>query len=202
MKNKKKTRAQQKSAVYEIDKNVRNDLGMDVGLKILERSDMLASSTLEQLRKSTDRSYTLFGFLMTGFSAVTGLLLAAKESWLLIPGLILWTGLGVSLYIMFSQVMWVHSFRCTGNEPQNLISTRNIKMLREIYGSGKTLRKRYMQNLIYDSIEDCAYAIEVNDKALKNRVRMIELVMQTLKLTIYAVTISALVVFVFRIFNQ
>lgn len=80
MKNKKKTRAQQKSAVYEIDKNVRNDLGMDVGLKILERSDMLASSTLEQLRKSTDRSYTLFGFLMTGFSAVTGLLLAAKES--------------------------------------------------------------------------------------------------------------------------
>lgn len=102
---------------------------MDVGLKILERSDMLASSTLEQLRKSTDRSYTLFGFLMTGFSAVTGLLLAAKESWLLIPGLILWTGLGVSLYIMFSQVIWVHSFRCTGNEPQNLISTRNIKII-------------------------------------------------------------------------
>ena len=32
---------------------------------VLERSDKLVASSLEQLRKSTDRAYTLFGFLLT-----------------------------------------------------------------------------------------------------------------------------------------
>lgn len=59
-------------ATFEIAHDVRDTLGKDVGLRILERSDMLTASTLEQLRKSTDRAYTLFGFLMTAFSAVTG----------------------------------------------------------------------------------------------------------------------------------
>ena len=181
--------------------DVRDTLGKDVGLRILERSDMLAASTLEQLRKSTDRAYTLFGFLMTAFSAVTGLLMAAKGILILIPGVVLWIGLCISLYIMFGKVIWVHSFRCMGNEPQNLISERNIKMLKGIYGTKQTLSSRYELNLIYDSIEDCAYAIAINDSALEDRVRTIELVMNTLKITISVVALSVLFIFVFRFIN-
>ncbi len=188
-------------ATFEIAHDVRDALGKDVGLRILERSDMLAASTLEQLRKSTDRAYTLFGFLMTAFSAVTGLLMAAKGILILIPGVVLWIGLCISLYIMFGKVIWVHSFRCMGNEPQNLISERNIKMLKGIYGTKQTLSRRYELNLIYDSIEDCAYAIAINDSALEDRVRTIELVMNTLKITISGVVLSVLLITVFRFIN-
>lgn len=112
---------------FRISQNTRKSLDKETALFILDRADKLAACTLEQLRKSTDRAYTLFGLLLTAFSAVTGLLLAADiDCAILIPGGVLWAGLGVSLYIIFSKAIWVRQFRNVGNEPENMINERNI----------------------------------------------------------------------------
>ncbi len=183
---------------FRISHNVRKSLDKDTALFILDRADKLAACTLEQLRKSTDRAYTLFGLLLTAFSAVTGLLLAADADYaILIPGGILWVGLGVSLYIMFSKAIWVHQFRNVGNEPENMISERNIERLMK--SSGANASKVYERYAIFDSIEDDAYAIKINDIVLDAKVRVIRRVMKTLKATMCLVAFSALAVFLFRL---
>lgn len=185
-------------AEFRIPLNVRKSLDKDTALFILDRADKLAACTLEQLRKSTDRAYTMFGLLLTAFSAVTGLLLAADIDFaILIPGAILWVGLGVSLYIMFSKAIWVHQFRNVGNEPENMISERNIERLMK--SNGVNASKVYELNSIFDSIEDDAYAIRVNDMVLSTRVCVIRRVMKTLKATMCLVAFSTLAVFLFRL---
>ena len=52
---------------------------------VLERSDKLVASSLEQLRKSTDRAYTLFGFLLTVFSGITAYLIKCIDVTILLP---------------------------------------------------------------------------------------------------------------------
>ena len=170
----------------------------ETALFILDRADKLAACTLEQLRKSTDRAYTLFGLLLTAFSAVTGLLLAADIDYaIFIPGGVLWAGLGVSLYIMFNKAIWVHQFRNVGNEPENMINERNIEYLKK--SNGANASKVYELYAIFDSIEDDAYAIRINDRVLDGRVRVIRRVMETLKATMCLVAFSALAVFLFRL---
>ena len=186
-----------KDTEFRIPQNVRKSLDKDTALFILDRADKLAACTLEQLRRSTDRAYTLFGLLLTAFSAVTGLLLAADADYaILIPGGILWAGLGVSLYVMFSKAIWVHQFRNVGNEPENMISERNIERLMK--SNGANASKVYERYAIFDSIEDDAYAIRINDMALDARVRVIRRVMKTLKATICLVAFSFLTVFIIR----
>lgn len=183
---------------FRIPSSVRESLDKETALFILDRADKLAACTLEQLRKSTDRAYTMFGLLLTAFSAVTGLLLAADmDCTIMIPGGILWMGLGVSLYIMFSKAIWVHLFRNVGNEPRNMISEHNIERLKK--SCGEKASERYELYAIFDSIEDDAYAIMVNDRVLASRVRVIRRVMETLKATMCLVAFSALVVFFFRL---
>ena len=183
---------------FRISQNARKSLDKKTALFILDRADKLAACTLKQLRKSTDRAYTLFGLLLTAFSAVTGLLLAADIDYaIFIPGGVLWAGLGVSLYIMFSKAIWVHQFRNVGNEPENMINERNIERLKNINGANAS--KVYELYAIFDSIEDDAYAIRINDRALDARVRVIRRVLETLKATICLVAFSALAVFLFRL---
>ena len=55
---------------YEISKYMRDTLSTDTACQVLVRADMLTGSVLEQLRKSTDRAYTLFGIFVTIFSGV------------------------------------------------------------------------------------------------------------------------------------
>ena len=182
---------------FRIPSNVRKVLDKETALFILERADKLAACTLEQLRRSTDRAYTLFGLLLTAFSAVTGLLLAADADYaILIPGGILWAGLGVSLYVMFSKVIRVHRFRNVGNEPENMINERNIERL--IKSNGANASKIYERYAIFDSIEDAAYAIRTNDRVLDARVRVIRQVMKTLRATMCLVALSFLTVFIIR----
>lgn len=186
-----------KGTEFRIPQNVRKSLDKDTALFILDRADKLAACTLEQLRRSTDRAYTLFGLLLTAFSAITGLLLAADIDYaIFIPGGVLWAGLGVSLYIMFNKAIWVHQFRNVGNEPENMINECNIERLKNINGANAS--KVYELYAIFDSIEDDAYAIRVNDRALDARVRIIRQVMKTLKATMCLVAFSFLLVFIIR----
>ena len=77
---------------------------------VLERSDKLVASSLEQLRKSTDRAYTLFGFLLTVFSGITAYLIRCVDITILLPCVVLWLGCGIATALMFSKAIWVHPF--------------------------------------------------------------------------------------------
>lgn len=62
-----------------INNKVRKNLNEHTARIILERSDRMASSTLEQLRKSTDRAYTMTGFLLTVFIALTAFVFSSPS---------------------------------------------------------------------------------------------------------------------------
>ena len=108
---------------------VRKNLSEHTARIILERSDRMASSTLEQLRKSTDRAYTMTGFLLTVFIALTAFVFSSPSLWQLSTAAVLWAGIFIALYIMINQVLWIHPFRHTGNEPRNMIQEENIDRL-------------------------------------------------------------------------
>ena len=70
---------------------------------VLERSDKLVASSLEQLRKSTDRAYILFGFLLIVFSGITAYLIRCVDITVLLPCVVLWLGCGIATALMFFQ---------------------------------------------------------------------------------------------------
>ena len=84
---------------------VRKNLSEHTARIILERSDRLASSTLEQLRKSTDRAYTMTGFLLTVFIALTAFVFSSPSLWQLSTAAVLWAGIFIALYIMVNQIL-------------------------------------------------------------------------------------------------
>ena len=55
---------------YKVSDELRDKLDEENARFVLSRADLLVNSTLEQLRKSTDRVYTLFGLLITAFSGL------------------------------------------------------------------------------------------------------------------------------------
>lgn len=89
-----------------ISNKVRKNLNEHTARIILERSDRMASSTLEQLRKSTDRAYTMTGFLLTVFIALTAFVFSSPSLWQLSTAVVLWSGIFIALYIMVNQVLW------------------------------------------------------------------------------------------------
>ena len=55
---------------YKVSDELRDKLDEENARFVLSRADLLVNSTLEQLRKSTDRVYTLVGLLITAFSGL------------------------------------------------------------------------------------------------------------------------------------
>lgn len=179
---------------YTVSNELRDKLDEENARFVLSRADLLVNSTLEQLRKSTDRAYTLFGLLITAFSGLTAFALSASSIYLLIPSIILCVGLGYALYILFIRAIWIHPYRDAGNNPENLLSERNVAYLyRKHNNNGANANKEYLINTIYDSIEDAAYAIRVNDQQLEERSATIAKVMRALRAAIIITTLSALV---------
>lgn len=184
---------------YIVSDELRDKLDEENARFVLSRADLLVNSTLEQLRKSTDRAYTLFGLLITAFSGLTAFVLSVGSIWLLIPSAVLWCGLGCCLYLLFTKAIWVHPYRDAGNTPENLLSERNVSYLyRKHDGQQETLNKEYLLHAVYDSIEDAAYAIRVNDEQLAKRSHNIGLVMKILKATIAAVAFSSIVCLILK----
>lgn len=67
---------------YTVSNELRDKLDEENARFVLSRADLLVNSTLEQLRKSTDRAYTLFGLLITAFSGLTAFALSASSIYL------------------------------------------------------------------------------------------------------------------------
>jgi len=184
-----------------ISKEVRENLDERNARFILERADLTAQSVLEQLRKSTDRAYTLFGLLLTAFSGTVAFMLSTKNIFLLIPVAVFCTGLFLSIYILFSKGIWVHAYRDIGNEPQNLLEKENIELLNKKSDKDKeALNRLYVKNIIFDSIENTACSIRTNGEILNQRVGVVQKALEIIKATVYTVAFISLVALIARWF--
>lgn len=174
---------------------VRKNLSEHTARIILERSDRLASSTLEQLRKSTDRAYTMAGFLLTVFIALTAFVFSSPSLWQLSTAAVLWAGIFIALYIMVNQVLWVHPFRHTGNEPRNMIQEENIDRLLKNGHSQEEMNNIYSINTLLDAISNNQEIIDRNRSILANRCDHIEKAMTVIKCTVIVATVITVISF-------
>lgn len=174
---------------------VRKNLSEHTARIILERSDRLASSTLEQLRKSTDRAYTMTGFLFTVFIALTAFVFSSPSLWQLSTAAVLWAGIFIALYIMINQVLWIHPFRHTGNEPRNMIQEENIDRLLKKGYNQEEMNAIYSVNTLLDAISYNQAIIDRNRSILANRCDHIEKAMTVIKCTVIVATIITVISF-------
>ena len=174
---------------------VRKNLSEHTARIILERSDKMASSTLEQLRKSTDRAYTMTGFLLTVFIALTAFVFSSPSLWQLSTAAVLWAGIFIALYIMINQVLWIHPFRHTGNEPRNMIQEENIDRLLKKGYNQEEMNAIYSVNTLLDAISYNQEIIDRNRSILANRCDHIEKVMTVIKCTVIVATIITVISF-------
>lgn len=174
---------------------VRKNLNEHTARIILERSDRLASSTLEQLRKSTDRAYTMTGFLLTVFIALTAFVFSSPSLWQFSTAAVLWTGIFIALYIMVNQILWVHPFRHTGNEPRNMIQEENIDRLLKNGHSQEEMNNIYSINTLLDAISYNQEIIDRNRSILANRCDHIEKAMTVIKCTVIVATVITVISF-------
>lgn len=174
---------------------VRKNLSEHTARIILERSDRLASSTLEQLRKSTDRAYTMAGFLLTVFIALTAFVFSSPSLWQLSTAAVLWAGIFIALYIMINQVLWIHPFRHTGNEPRNMIQEENIDRLLKKGYNQEEMNAIYSVNTLLDAISNNQEIIDRNRSILANRCDHIEKAMTVIKCTVIVATIITVISF-------
>lgn len=172
---------------------VRKNLSEHTARIILERSDRLASSTLEQLRKSTDRAYTMAGFLLTVFIALTAFVFSSPSLWQLSTAAVLWAGIFIALYITINQVLWIHPFRHTGNEPRNMIQEENIDRLLKNGHNQEEMNAIYSINTLLDAISHNQEIIDRNRSILANRCDHIEKVMTVIKCTVIVATIITVI---------
>lgn len=179
---------------FTVSSGTRRQLDEETARFVLERTDKLAHSSLEQLRKSTDRAYTLFGLLLTAFSGVTVFVLSTTDIYFLLPALVLCVGLFVSINILFNKGICVHGYSDIGDKPQNLLKDKNIEMLKKrVNGNLNRLNREYIKNAIFDSIEDAAFTIRVNDNSLRQRVEAVKRTMKVIKATMYIAAFVSLV---------
>lgn len=174
---------------------VRKNLSEHTARIILERSDRMASSTLEQLRKSTDRAYTMTGFLLTVFIALTAFVFSSPSLWQLSTAAVLWAGIFIALYIMINQVLWIHPFRHTGNEPRNMIQEENIDRLLKKGYNQEEMNAIYSVNTLLDAISYNQEIIDRNRSILANRCDHIEKAMTVIKCTVIVATIITVISF-------
>lgn len=144
---------------------------MELARFALERADQRASSILEQYRKSTDRNYTLAGFVMTVFMALTAFLATEKMTMVLIAiTLPLWVGTGVALLILFCKVMWVHDFMALGDDAATMLRDDlvDVAMNKGLQDDDKA-NDEYLHHLVISSIRHTYNVTEYNCACLNRR---------------------------------
>lgn len=144
---------------------------MELARYALERADKRAGSILEQYRKSTDRNYTLAGFVMTVFMALTAFLATEKMTLMLVAiTLPLWVGTGVALLILFCKVMWVHDFMALGDDAATMLRDDlvDVAMNKGLQDDDKA-NDEYLHHLVISSIRHTYNVTEYNRACLNRR---------------------------------
>ena len=158
-----------------MEKIISNKAASFVSMKLarfaLERADKRAGSILEQYRKSTDRNYTLAGFVMTVFMALTAFLATEKMTMVLITiTLPLWIGTGTALLILFCKVMWVHDFMALGDDAATMLRDDlvDVAMNKGLQDDDKA-NDEYLHHLVISSIRHTYNVTEYNRACLNRR---------------------------------
>ena len=143
----------------------------------------------------SDRAYTMTGFLLTVFIALTAFVFSSPSLWQLSTAAVLWAGIFIALYIMINQVLWIHPFRHTGNEPRNMIQEENIDRLLKNGYNQEEMNAIYSVNTLLDAISNNQEIIDRNKSILANRCDHIEKVMTVIKCTVIVATIITVISF-------
>lgn len=174
--------------ISDIQRNIQN---VDSAKLILDRTDKYVASVIEQLRKSTDRAYIMFGLFVTVFTGLTGFMLKVGSLWVMIPCGIIWCSLACSIWLMFNKVIWVHSLIHEGNIPRNILNDENIQFIRKKCVFANRTRELYQIYTMLDAIANNQYAIDYNTRILKQRCGIIKKAMSIIK---YGIVIDIVVV--------
>lgn len=183
-----------------ISKEMRNFISLELAQTILNRADMRLASSLEQLRKSTDRAYTLTGFLLTCCTGLTVFILNTRNLILFLTASILWTGISYALWLMFAKVISVHGFKHAGSSARGYLQDRNIGYAkRHANGDQIAANKVYQKNCLLDSIEYAESAYQYNRQQLSDRCGVIDKAMRTIKWSVVTDCLIALIVVVIKL---
>lgn len=165
-----------------ISKEMRAFISVELAQVILARADARLGSSLEQLRKSTDRAYTMTGFLLTCFTGLTAFMVNTHDLVQFLLALVLWFGISDVLLLMFTKVISVHGFKYAGSAASGYMQDKNIAYARRHSGgSDDVANKIYLKNCLLDSIEYAEEAYHYNRQQLTDRCQVIDKAMRAIK---------------------
>lgn len=183
-----------------ISKEMRNFISIELAQTLLGRADMRLASSLEQLRKSTDRAYTLTGFLLTCCTGLTVFILNTRNPLLFLTAAILWVGISYALWLMFAKVISVHGFKHAGSSARGYLQDKNIGYAkRHANGDQVAANKVYLKNCLLDSIEYAESAFRYNRQQLSDRCGVIDKAMRAIKWSVATDCLIALIVVVIKL---
>lgn len=176
-----------------ITSKVRQNLDEQTARFILEQVALKESCTLEQLRKSTDRNYTMTGFVLTVFMAITAFIASMPSSRnLLLLALPLCVGTGIALVILFCKVISVRYFMTQGVEATSFANEKNIDValrlgLQDKAKANEALRFHFLINAIERSYKNTEY----NRKCLNERCKYVKIASTTIMTSVIVSVIMA-----------
>lgn len=182
-----------------ISKEMRSFISIKLAQNLLDRADARLNCSLEQLRKSTDRAYTLTGFLLTCFTGLTAFMVGTSHIELSLVALVLWGGVTYALWLMFTKAISVHGFRYAGSSAKGYMQDRNIAYARRHSGGDDArANELYLKNCLLDSIENSEDAYLYNRRQLTARCKVIDKAMRAIKWSVVADCFIALIVALYR----
>lgn len=161
---------------------MRNFISIEVAQVILARVDARLNCSLDQLRKSTDRAYTMTGFLLTCFTGLTAFIVNTHDIIALCIAIVLWVGVSYALGLMFVKVISVHEFKYAGSSAEGYMQDYNIRISkRKTDGSLVNANEFYHKNILLDYIEKAEKGFQFNKKQLDKRCQLIDKAMRAIK---------------------
>lgn len=183
-----------------ISKEMRSFISIELAQTLLNRADLRLSSSLEQLRKSTDRAYTLTGFLLTCCTGLTVCIVNTRNPILFLTASILWAGISYALWQMFAKVISIHGFKHAGSSARGYLQDKNIGYSkRHANGDLVAANEIYLKNCLLDSIEYAESAYQYNRQQLSNRCGVIDKAMRAIKWSVGADCLIALIIEVIKL---
>ena len=179
---------------YKITREQEDFFDIDRLKFMLERSNSIANGADAHLQKSTDRLYTIFGFVLTIFLGITAYTFNHTEDMLVfIPCTILSLGLGIAGAMLYSKAMMKHRVRWIGELPSNMINDSLIKWFREHEKPSK-IPEKDLKMLICSALEQNERTYHVDCESIDNNVKVLRIASIIIGITIIAAIAAAIIV--------
>lgn len=178
-----------------ISKKVRQNLDEHTARFILEQVSLKESCTLEQLRKSTDRNYTMTGFVLTVFMAITAFIASMPSNRMFLAlSLPLCIGTGIALVILFCKVISVRHFMPQGIEASSFANEKIIDVALSLGLQDKAKANDVMRlHFLINAIERSNNNTEYNRKCLYDRCRYVKMASTAIMASVVISTMVAVV---------